>query len=364
MKKLMAVLLSLVLILGVPFACSAEESTEAAGQYGKKVCFLVNGNLGDKGFYDSCAEGVERLGSKYGCDVKIVEMGRDETAYETYFREAAESGYDMVVCCTWSVTDVVNEVAPDYPDVNFLFLDSTSDADNVTCVSYKSYETGFMAGALAAKKVNEGGGLIEDGNKTVGFIGSMDSSGINDFLVGYIEGIQYVDEEIKVITAYVGSFEDIATCKEMTTALYQQGAQIVYAPASQSITGAVEASAENDKYIIGCDSDIYTSTVDTDPDLVKNVLSTSMKRMGDSVVWACTGLWDGELTFGENYTVGPKEGTVGLADNANYQELVSEQTRAELDEIAQKVIDGEITIDSAYEMEEADVAALRESVAP
>ena len=360
MKRLLALLVAAVMILGVPFAVGADGET----QYGKKVCFLVNGNLGDKGFYDSCAEGVTRLGEKYGCDVKIVEMGRDETAYETYFREAAESGYDMVIGCTWSVTDVIAEVAPDYPDVNFLFLDGTVDPENVTCISYKSFETGFMAGALAAKKINEGGGLIEEGNKTVGFIGSMDTSGINDFLVGYLEGLQYVDPEVKCITAYVGSFEDIATCKEMTTALYQQGAQIVYAPASQSITGAVEASSESDKYIIACDSDIYSSTVDTDPDLVRNVLSTSMKRMGDSVVWACTGLWDGDLTYGESYTVGLKEGTVGLADNANYQALVSEETRAELDEIAQKVIDGEITIDSAYVMDENEVASLRESMAP
>ena len=348
-------------------AADAEEAAETEAPeavYGKKVAFLVNGNLGDKGFYDSCAEGVNRLASDYGCDVKIIEMGRDETTYETYFRDISEQDYDLIICCTFSVADVLATVAADYPDQQYLYLDGSCDLENVTGVSYKSYETGFMAGALAALKVNEGGELIEEGNKTVGFIGSMDGSGINDFLVGYIEGIQYIDEEVKVITAYVGSYEDVATCLEMTTQLYNQGAQIVYAPASQSITGAVTASMNCNKYIIACDNDIYTSTVDTDPDLVANVLSTSMKRMGDSVVWASTGLWSEELTVGENYTVGLAEGTVGLADNANYQALVSQETRDQLDEIAQKIIDGEITIDSAYVMEADDVAALRESVQP
>ncbi|MFR1039050.1 MAG: BMP family ABC transporter substrate-binding protein [Clostridium sp.] len=54
-------------------------------------------------------------------------------------------------------------------------------------------------------------------------------SNINDFLVGYLEGVKYVDPEIKVVTSYVGSFEDVSKCMEMTTQLYNQGAQVVYA---------------------------------------------------------------------------------------------------------------------------------------
>lgn len=369
MKKTLSVILSTTILLsavtGFASTALASETEVEAKNYGKKVVFLVNGNLGDKGFFDSCAEGVNRLESDYGCDVKIVEMGRDESTYETYFREAAESGYDLVISTTFSVADVVEDITPDYPDVNFLVLDLSSDQPNVTSVTYKSNEAGYLAGAVAALKLDEGGDdKIDSANKTLGFVGSMDQSGINDFLVGYIEGVQAIDKDIKIITSYVGSFEDVATCKEMTTSLYKQGAQIVYAPASQSITGAVEASEENDKYLIACDNDIYTSTVDTDPDLVKNVLTTSMKRMGDSVVWASTGLWDGTLTAGENYSVGVKEGTIGLADNENYQTLVSDAIRTQMADIASQLADGTISVSSAYDMDQDAVAELRESVAP
>ena len=292
-------------------------SADAAGDEPKKVVFMVNGSLGDKGFFDSCQEGIERLGNEYGCEVKTIEMGRDETAYETYFR-----------------------------------------------ITFPSNEAGFMAGCLAALKLNAGDEKIDPNQKIVGFVGSMDTTNINDFLVGYIDGIKYIDDSIKVITSYVGSFEDVATCLEMTTQLYNQGAQIVYAPASQSIVGAVTASSDCDKYIIGCDTDLYSEMVETDPNLVRNVLSSSLKKMGDAVVTASTSLWDGSMSLGENYSLGLAEGTVGLADNDNFQTLVSEEIRTQLDEIATKVANGEIEVSSAYTMDTAAIETMRNEMKP
>lgn len=103
----------------------------------------------------------------------------------------------------------------------------------------------------------------------------MDVANINDFLVGYLEGVKYVDPSIKVIPSYVGSFEDVPKCLEMTTQLYNQGAQIVYAPASQSILGAATAANNVDKYLIACDQDLYTQLKDTNPDIAKNILTST-----------------------------------------------------------------------------------------
>ena len=378
MKKQLALLLALGMSVSLLAGCGSSKApettqpaeptgtetagTESTGTEGKKVVFLVNGSLGDKGFFDSCQEGIERLGSEYGCEVKTIEMGRDETAYETYFRDVSEQDWDLIVAATWSVQEVFEEVAADYPDNNYLFLDGEVSSDNMIGITFPSNEAGFMAGCLAALKMDAGDEKIDPNQKIVGFVGSMDN--INDFLVGYIDGIKYIDDSIKVITSYVGSFEDVATCLEMTTQLYNQGAQIVYAPASQSIVGAVTASSDCDKYIIGCDTDLYSEMVDTDANLVRNVLSSSLKKMGDAVVTASTGLWDGTMSLGENYSLGLAEGTVGLADNDNFQALVSEDIRTQLDEIASKVANGEIEVSSAYNMDTAAIETLRNEMKP
>ena len=375
MKKYLSLLLALGMTLSLLAGCGSTSSEDAAesgdsstttetGDDVKRVAFLVNGSLGDSGFFDSCQEGMDRLASEYGCEVRTIEMGKDETTYETYFRDVSEQDWDLIVAATWSVQEVLQDIAVDYPDQQYLFLDGEIEGDNIMGINFRSNETGFMAGCLAALQLNAGGEKIDPAQKVVGFVGSMDTTNINDFLVGYIDGIQYVDDSIKVITSYVGSFEDVATCLEMTTQLYNQGAQIVYAPASQSIVGAVTASSDCDKYLIGCDTNVYSEMVGTDPELVRNVLSSSMKRMGDALVTAATGLWDGTMSVGENYSMGLAEGTVGLADNDNYQTLVSEEVRTQLDEISTLVGTGEVEIGSAYDMDTAAITELRNSVMP
>ena len=378
MALLMAV--SLLAACGKPAASTATASgsdaastTEpAASTDGKdpfKVVYLVNGNLGDKGFYDNAAAGFYRLQDELGCEVKIIEMGRDETAYEGYFLDESEKDWDLIVSGTWSVKELAEEIALQYPEQNYLFFDGAVDFEKVTTgnmmgVTYQSNETAFMAGALGALMLDSGSDKIDAEKRTLGFVGSMDSPNINDFLVGYIEGIQYVDPDAKLLSSYVGSFEDVPKCLEMTTQMYKQGAQIVYAPASQSIFGAVQASSDLDKYFIACDNDIWGMMEESDPEMVRNILSSSMKNIGDSIFNAVEGMIEGTYTVGENYVLGIKDGAVGLAENANYMELVPEDIRAELDAISADIASGKIVVGTAFGMDTAEVADLRDNMKP
>lgn len=349
-------------------AASAASTSTAEKPF--KVVYLVNGNLGDKGFYDNAAAGIYRLRDELGCEVKIIEMGRDETSYEGYFLDESEKDWDLIISGTWSVKELAEEICQQYPEQNYLFFDGAVDFEKVTTnnimgVTYQSNETAFMAGALGALMLTKSEDTKIDASKNVlGFVGSMDAPNINDFLVGYIEGIKYVSPQTKMLTSYVGSFEDVPKCLEMTTQMYNQGAQIVYAPASQSILGAVQASADKDKYFIACDNDIWSMMEGSDAKMVGNVLSSSMKHIGDSIFNAVDGFIKGDYKMGENYTLGIKDGAVGLAQNANYTALVPEDIRKELDEIANKISDGSIKVGTAFGMETADVAKLRDDMKP
>ncbi len=365
MRKVM-VLLMLVLLLSsaLVFAGGTQETTVPQADDSFKALYLVNGSLGDKGFYDSAASGFYTLRDEDGATIKIVEMGRNEAAYEGFYLDASEQDWDVIVSGTWSVKELAEEIAQQFPDQNYIFFDGTSDAPNLMGVAYKSEESAFMAGALAALMLDSGDAKIDSTSRVLGFVGSMDVPNINDFLIGYIDGIKYVDPSIKVLTSYVGSFEDVPKCMEMTTQLYNQGAQIVYAPASQSILGAVTASSNMDKYMIACDTDIWTAMKDNDANLVRNVLSSSLKKVGESLVVAMRGLQDGTMSTKENYTLGLKDGSVGLADNANYQKLVPADIRAKLADLAIAVGNGDITVRKAVGMPTEEVAAIRDAMKP
>ncbi len=356
----------MVLLLAVTtvFAGGAKEAEAAQADDSFKALYLVNGSLGDKGFYDSAASGFYTLRDEDGATIKIVEMGRNEASYEGFYLDASEQDWDVIVSGTWSVKELAEETAAQFPDQNYIFFDGTSDVENLMGVAYRSNETAFMAGALAALMLDSDAEKIDASSRVLGFIGSMDVPNINDFLIGYIDGISYVDPSIRVLTSYVGSFEDVPKCMEMTTQLYNQGAQIVYAPASQSILGAVTASSNKDKYLIACDTDIWTAMEANDADLVRNVLSSSLKKVGESLVIAMRGLQDGSMTTSENYVLGLKSGSVGLADNANYRALVPADIRAELEKISATVGSGDVEVRQAVGMPTEEVAAIRDSMKP
>jgi basic membrane protein A len=334
-----------------------------------KAVLLVNGNLGDKGFYDSAASGLYRMRDEMGAEIKIIEMGRDETAYEGNYLDVSEQDWDMIISGTWSVKELAQNIAVQFPDKNYLFFDGEVDYNVVTTknmmgVTYYSNQGAFMAGCLAALMLDSGAEKIDKAKRVLGFVGSMDTSNINDFLVGYLEGIKYIDPKIKVLSSYVGSFEDVPKCLEMTTTLYNQGAQICYVPTSQSMLGAITASSNTDKYIIACDTDIWSSLQGSDTNIVRNVLSSSLKNVGDSLVTAVKGFQDGSMVTSENYILGLDSGAVGLADNDNFRALVPENIRTRLNEIRDKVISGEIKGSTAFGMTSEEVAALRDSMKP
>ncbi|MGP8314894.1 BMP family protein [Enterocloster aldenensis] len=352
-------------------AQAQEGNADDAGTSDKplKVVYLCNGNLGDKGFNDSAASGMQMLADKMGAEVKTIEMGRDETSYEGNYLDVSEQDWDMIVSGTWSVKELAQDIAAEFPDKNYLIFDVSVDRDVVTegnmmGVNYYSNQAAFLSGVLAAKMLDSGDAKIDPSKKVLGFVGSMDTSNINDFLVGYLEGIQYVDPEIKVVTSYVGSFEDVSKCMEMTTQLYNQGAQVVYAPASQSILGAVTAAQKSDKYLIACDQDLYAELKDSDPELAANVISSSLKNVGESIYTSVKGWSEGTMSLDQDYILGLDSGAVGLAKNENYTKLVPEDIQKFIDETEQKVISGDITVGTAFDMTTEDVAALRDGMKP
>ena len=348
---------------------SADPADADASGKKLKVVYLCNGNLGDKGLNDSAASGMQMLADQMGAEVKTIEMGRDETSYEGNYLDVSEQDWDMIVSGTWSVKELAQDIASQFPEKNYLIFDVSVDRDVVTDgnmmgVNYYSNQAAFLSGVLAAKMLDSGDAKIDASKKILGFVGSMDTSNINDFLVGYLEGVQYVDPEIKVVTSYVGSFEDVSKCMEMTTQLYNQGAQVVYAPASQSILGAVTAAQKSDKYLIACDQDLYSELKESDPQLAANVISSSLKNVGESIYTSVKAWSEGTMTLDQDYILGLDSGAVGLAENENYKAIVPEEIQKFIDETEQKIINGDIAVGTAFDMSTEDVAALRDGMKP
>lgn len=376
MKKMLALITTLMLV--VLTACSnngnsanKETSTNAANTATAnateefKVVLLIPGNLGDKSFLDSANRGLELVRDELGATTKVIEMGTDQTKWEPIYRDIVEQDWDLIISGNSTATEIFHGIAAEHPDKKFIDFDTDFEdvPENVYAMWYRVNDASFLAGAAAAlTTTSELPGANPE--KIIGFLGGLDVPGINAFLVGYIEGAQYVDPDIKVITSYAGDFGDPAKGKELSLVQYNSGADVIFGAAGGTGLGIFDAAKEKKKYAIGVDSDQAEMVKDTDPEKANLIITSSLKNVDQSILRAVKMYKEGTLKFGQRETLSFTEGAVGIAKNEIYSSAFTDEMKAKIDEIEQKLISKEITVSDAVSMETSEVEKIRNAVKP
>ena len=166
---------------------------------------------------------------------------------------------------------------------------------------------------------------------TIGFVGAKDTAAvINDSAVGFIEGAQFINPDIKVMVSYVGSYVDSAKAKELALTQYASGVDCVFVAAGPASVGVIEAAAESKKYVIGVDSDQALAYEGSDS--AEFIISSAVKGVGTTIFTSVEKELEGKLPYGTYELLGLAENAVGLADNNIYQSVVTEEIRMAVEE--------------------------------
>ena len=384
MKKLLALLLALAMVACLFVGCGGTDEPETPdtpdtpdvtdapdAPEGKvyKVANLVNGNLGDKSFFDSCESGLAALKAAGRIEYTTIEMGgkeEDQPMWLSTLYEVSESGeYDLIVCGTYQMPDYLKEVATQYPDQMYLIYDDTTyvgENSNVVNMSFKQNDMGYLVGVYAACMTADTNLTNINEEAVIGFVGGVDSPVINDFLYGYILGAQSVNPDIKVDTRYTNDYVDTAIAKEYALSMINDNkCDIVWGVAGNCGNGAAEAALETGKaWFIGVDSD---QELTFSADLAALTLTSGLKNVGDSLVWFFNE-WDAGRTYwGTEVNLGIAEGGVGIVTDKNFATYASAETKAAVEAAQKGILEGTIVVPSA--LKDADgLLALRDSVKP
>lgn len=230
-------------------------------------------------------------------------------------------------------------------------------------MSYSTNEVSFLAGAAAALATQSDMPNANPEN-VIGFLGGMDIPGINAFLVGYIQGAQYVDPDVKVAVSYAGDFVNPAKGKELSLIQYNSGVDIIFNVAGGTGLGIFDAAKEKTKYAIGVDSDQALLLKDTDSEKANLIVTSAIKKIDTAILGAVKKLQDGTLEMGKRDVLGFVEDGVGIAENDIYKDVFPADLQAKVEEVKQKLINKEVTVDNAMGMETAEVEAIRNAVKP
>jgi basic membrane protein A and related proteins len=325
---------------------SSDTSSGGGASGAKKVGVVYDiGGRGDQSFNDSAAAGLEAAKKELGDKVQVKELepNADGSNRKELMDSLADDGYGLIIGVGFLFSEDIAKSAKESTDTTFAVVDGFDDlctkpGSNLICLGFKEQEGSFLVGAAAALKTK---------SNTVGFVGGQEVDLIKRFQAGYQAGVKYIADQkgkpIKVLVDYAGNtpeaFRNPAKGKELALKQIGQGADVIYHASGGTGAGVFAAAASKQKYAIGVDSD---QSLTASPAERKWILTSMLKRVDNAVQATIKSYVDGTAKGGIQ-TFGLKEGGIDYAQNQYNKELLGDIPTT-LDELKQKIIDGEIKV--------------------
>lgn len=263
---------------------SSSDKTDSKDTKNKGIGLAFDiGGRGDHSFNDAAFAGYSRAMKDFNLKGSSLVPREGESDDDKVQRlvQLAREGYNPVIGVGFVYATAVQKAAKQFPNTNFAVIDdATVKADNVANLVFNEEQGSFLVGVAAALK-----------SKThhVGFIGGVKTPLIEKFEAGYRQGVDYAKKGTKVDVKYLSSppdfkgFNDAPGGRNAANGMLDAGADVVYAAAGASGTGAIQTISEKKKWVIGVDSDQYQQK-DLDP--YKGVILTSMVKDAEGAVYA------------------------------------------------------------------------------
>jgi basic membrane protein A len=222
MKKV--IVIALVFLMGTMlFAAGAKETvvddtptirllTDATGIDDKS--FNAAAWRGIVEFYGDTVESTPGRGKYYD-----VVTATTQDMYIPNLKQAADEEYDVIMVTGFTWADALGEVAPLYPDQNFVIVDvDWVGHPNVMEFIYSEEEGSYLVGLAAALQAKAEG----IANPRFGFIGGVPGGTITKFEMGYIQGLLSVFPNAPVVDYYANDWGKPELAKAPSQKLVRQ----------------------------------------------------------------------------------------------------------------------------------------------
>ena len=354
MKKLLTVLLSVLMILCLA-GCGQKKAEEPVAEQQPeeneklKIALCLNGTLGDKSFFDSGNEGMQWLERDYGdqIDTTVLEFTYDDTTWKSQLENVFMSeAYDVIIVGTYDMLEMTVELTGEYPDQKVWFYDEQWDFDtnpreNVISLLFKQNEGSYVVGYMAAmaSKTNH-----------VSFCGGMSNTVLLDFFAGYEQGAKAYNPDCVVDETWMNSFSDPTTGKDVATASYSQGVDVVFACGGGAGLGVFEAAIEHDgAMVIGVDGNQgaqWEAAGETEK--AARTITSMTKNVNQGFYDTAVKELNGTLEYGQNYRLGLNGGYVGAAVTSATNATFTAEQLAVVEQIKADIADGKIAVNTAF----------------
>lgn len=281
-----------------------------------QVALLTPGPISDQSWNGGAYQGLMRIRDSLGATVSHVQT-KTPADFEENFREYGARGFDLVFGHGFEFQDAARRVAPQFPNTMYVTTSGNSSGDNVGGISFSFSDASYLAGILAA-------GMSRSG--TFGVIGGTELPPVKESFIAFERGVRSVNPRARVLTAFIGNWDDVSAGREQALAQIGSGADVIFQNADAAGLGVFQAARQRKGvFVIGSNADQNSIAPEVTLgsvviDLPRAFLMVAREMRADSA-------------RGRVVVFDSKSGVVELVLNPVLQDRIPERTRTQLDSV-------------------------------
>ncbi len=211
-----------------------------------RVALLTPGPVSDQAWNGGAFAGLQRIKDSLGARTSHIQT-KTPAEFDENFRLYGEQGYALVFGHGFEYQDAAERVAPDFPRTVYVTTSGTRTGANLAGLEFAFEDGAYLAGIVAGATTKSG---------TIGAIGGNEIPPVKRSFYAFEAGARSVNPAVKVITSYVGNWDDASAGKEQALAQIGRGADIIFQNADAAGLGIFQAARESKGIrVFGANSD-------------------------------------------------------------------------------------------------------------
>ena len=224
---------------------SAQTSDTQTPAPGFRVALLTPGSITDQSWNGGAYQGLLRIRDSLGASISHIQT-KTPAEFEENFRQYGNQGYDLVFGHGFEFQDAAKAVGPSYPKTQYVITSGNTASGNVSGMVFGFAEPSYLAGMIA--------GAMTRSNR-IGLIGGTELPPVRESFQAFEAGVRSANPKAKVITGYIGNWDDVSAGKEQALAQLASGVDVIFQNADAAGLGVFQAVREaNHAYVFGTNS--------------------------------------------------------------------------------------------------------------
>jgi len=297
-----------------------------------KVALLTPGSVSDNGWNANAYDGLMAVKAELGAETQNVESNTPINQ-DKELQAFGSKGYDIVFAHGGEFDDMCIKLESQFPKTLFVVSSGRKVGKNTTPIVLRLEDGAYLLGMLSAgmSKTNK-----------LGMVGGSEIIAVKSAFQAFEAGAKAVKPDIAIIPAvYTNSWDNVATAKQQTSALLDQGADVIMQNVDAASAGVFQAVQERSKpdkpcYALGTNKDQNSIAPDV-------ILASAPIVLNRAFVQIAKGVKEG--TFKPNDTpFDMKSGAIGFIMNPKLLDKIPAELKTKIEDAQKKILDRTLKI--------------------